>query len=138
MRKIIYTRPDGGLSVVHPALNTFGEAEGFTEAQAEQRAWLRLPVDAITPTFVEATAIPADRSKRRAWRQNGATIVVDAVVEAALKDSDAIAAIDGIDRLQFEHLFNLENRMRVLEAKPAITREQYKTALIAQWKALNP
>lgn len=47
-------------------------------------------------------------------------------------------AIDAIDRLQFEHLFDLENRTRVLELKAPITRAQYRTALITRWKELNP
>lgn len=67
MRKIIFTRPDGGLSIVHPILNESGEAEGFTEADAENRAFLKLPQGAINPRFVEADAIPQDRSFRDAW-----------------------------------------------------------------------
>ena len=67
-------------------------------------------------------------------------------------DARAAKAIDRIDRLQFEHLFNLENEKRDLKAKinlllPAtytlaesspITRLQYRAALIARWKAMNP
>lgn len=52
-------------------------------------------------------------------------------------DKRAIRAIDGLDRLQFEHLFNLENRTRVLELKTQITRAQYRDALINLWKSLN-
>ena len=52
-------------------------------------------------------------------------------------DIRAVRAIDGIDRLQFEHLFDLENRTRVLELKTPISKEQYRNALIARWKALN-
>jgi hypothetical protein len=52
-------------------------------------------------------------------------------------DMRAARAIDTMDRLQFEHLFDLENRTRVVEARPQITRVQYRTALIDRWKALN-
>jgi hypothetical protein len=52
-------------------------------------------------------------------------------------DKRAGRAIDGMDRLQFEHLFDLENRTRVLEAKLPITREQYRTALINRWKQIH-
>lgn len=52
-------------------------------------------------------------------------------------DKRAIRAIDGLDRLQFEHLFNLENRTRVLELKTQITRLQYRDALINLWKSIN-
>lgn len=137
MRKIIYSMPDGSVAVVTPNINTFPELEQITEAEAEQRAMASLPANAINVQLVDPSAIPADRSKRRAWRQNGATIVVDATVVTALHDADAIAAIDGIDRLQFEHLFNLENRTRVLELKTPITKAQYRDALIAKWKEIN-
>lgn len=54
------------------------------------------------------------------------------------QDKRAMRAIDGLDRLQFEHLFDLENRVCALEARPQITRAQYRNALIARWKTLNP
>jgi len=152
LRKIIYTRADGGVSVVHPVRNTFPEPETLTDAEIEQRAWDKLPADAITPTFVDASVIPVDRSLRRAWRQNVATIFVDSAVEAAAKDQDAIRAIDGTDRLQFEHLFEIENDIRRLRRNVnasapgtytaaesnAITKVQYRDALIAKWKTLHP
>ena len=71
MRKIIFTRPDGGISVVTPALNTFGEAKGFTEADAEQRAWDKLPADAINPRWADTGEVPTDRGFRNAWEDTG-------------------------------------------------------------------
>lgn len=81
MRKIIYTRPDGGLSVVHPVINTHtvsistGEVvpvpETLTEAEAEQRAWDRLPKDAINPRWADASELPTDRTFRNAWKDTG-------------------------------------------------------------------
>jgi len=70
MRKIIFSRPDGGLSVVHPVINTHGEADDFTEDQAEQRAWDKLPANAINPRWIDAADIPADRTFRDAWEDN--------------------------------------------------------------------
>lgn len=52
-------------------------------------------------------------------------------------DARAARAVDGVDRLQFEHLFDLENRTRTLEGLSTITRVQYRNALINRWKALN-
>lgn len=52
-------------------------------------------------------------------------------------DELAVRHVDAIDRLQFEHLFDLENRMRAQESLGAITRAQYRTALINRWKTLN-
>lgn len=76
--------------------------------------------------------------------------VVDA--PEVLLDRRAVLAIDGLDRLQFEHLFNLENTMRDLKAKinllapgtytvgqaSQVTVAQYRAALIDRWKVLNP
>jgi len=53
-------------------------------------------------------------------------------------DKRAMRAIDGADRLQFELLLNLENRVRTLEARPTVTRAQYRDFLITQWETLNP
>ena len=83
--------------------------------------------------------------------QTGAVTVVELTTEeesAALAsqalwvslntlDLRAARAIDSIDRLQFEHLFDLENRTRILELKAPITVAQYRQALINRWKALN-
>jgi len=71
MRKIVYTRSDGGLSVVTPVINTQGEASDFTEAQAEQRAWNKLPDDAINPRWADPTEIPSSREFRNAWEDVG-------------------------------------------------------------------
>lgn len=67
MRRIIFTRPDGGLSVVTPVINTHPVREQITAAQAEARAWGRLPANAINPQWVSADRVPADRTFRAAW-----------------------------------------------------------------------
>jgi len=137
IRKIIYTTPAGALAIVTPVRNTRGD-EALTDEAIEQRAWDKLPADAVNPQYVEPALIPSNRAKRRSWRLSSGVIVEDAAVEAAAKDQDAIRAIDGTDRLQFEHLFELENRVRVLEGQQPILKQQYRNALIAKWKALNP
>lgn len=52
-------------------------------------------------------------------------------------DERATVHVDSIDRLEFEVAFDMENRIRAIEAKPALTRAQYRTALISRWKTLN-
>ena len=66
MRKIVYTNSSGILCVVHPVRNTIGETL-TTDAEIEQRAWNKLPTDAINPKFVNASDIPTDRTFRNAW-----------------------------------------------------------------------
>lgn len=51
-------------------------------------------------------------------------------------DNVATRAIDAVDRLWFEVNFNQENRIRVLEGKPQVTKAQYRDALIAVYKSL--
>ena len=77
MKKIIYTRPDGGLSVVNPVINTSRELPGFNEARALERALQKLPNDAINPQVVEADAIPTDRTFRNAWTHGGDRVLHD-------------------------------------------------------------
>lgn len=77
MRKIIYTRPDGGLSVVIPIINTHPVREDITEEEAEQRAWGKLPAEAINPRFVTDAEIPTDRTFRNAWADSGQSVYTD-------------------------------------------------------------
>ena len=74
MRKILFTNTDGSLSVVHPVCNTIGETL-TTDAEIEQRAWDKLPVDAINPVFVDESVIPTDRTFRNAWEHGGDSVI---------------------------------------------------------------
>jgi hypothetical protein len=62
---------------------------------------------------------------------------IDALVSPS-QDTRAGLAIDAVDRLQFEIAFDMENRMRAREGLSAVTKSQYRTALINRWKQLNP
>lgn len=54
----------------------------------------------------------------------------------AERDIKSAFEADKVRRLIFEIEFNQENRIRALEGKPAITRAQYRDALIALYKTL--
>jgi hypothetical protein len=58
---------------------------------------------------------------------------------AARIDAEALAAIttDKVVRTFFEAFFDLESRMRALEAKPSITKAQYRNALLVVFKGLS-
>lgn len=77
MRKIVFTRADGGISIVHPVRNTHPILEQITDAQVERRAWDKLPEDAINPIFVDESTIPSDRTFRNAWTHDGKAFGVD-------------------------------------------------------------
>ena len=68
MKRILFTRPDGGLSVVTPVINT---RENITEDAALERAVKKLPSDAVNVRVVDASEIPTDRSFRNAWEDSG-------------------------------------------------------------------
>lgn len=77
MRKIVYQRPDGGVSIVTPAISS-DDPPDFTEVQAEERAMTTaVPVDAMNPRFINDENIPADRTFRDAWRDTGTMVDVD-------------------------------------------------------------
>ena len=83
MKKIIFTCPDGGVLVVHPLRNTIGETL-TTDAEIEQRAWNKLPVDAINPVFIDESAIPTDRTFRNAWEHGGNSITQNIIKAKAI------------------------------------------------------
>lgn len=65
MRKLIYTDSQGRFWVVTPV------------GISEQGVLDRLPADVVKPTWVEESAIPADRSFRDAWTHGGDRVNVD-------------------------------------------------------------
>jgi hypothetical protein len=88
MKRIIYTRPDGGISIVIPVINTIGEIEGFTEDDALARAMAKLPTDAINPQIVEESDIPTDRTFRNAWEFVNGQVVVNETKKQAIIDAN--------------------------------------------------
>ena len=67
MQRIIYTRPDGGVSVVIPS----GKVPFETVLQKD------VPTDATNVQVVEDTTIPSDRTVRNAWVQQGKAVITD-------------------------------------------------------------
>jgi hypothetical protein len=63
---------------------------------------------------------------------NGAWVLDQSKVEERMA-----AEVDAKDRLLFEINFDQENRIRALEGKNAVTRAQYRDALIARWRLLR-
>ena len=80
--KILYTRPDGGVSVVHAAEQSdvakyAPEVSEMTEGRFI--AWIKdkdVPADAADVRIIEDADIPSDRHFRNAWAYDG-TIKVD-------------------------------------------------------------
>lgn len=67
MQKIVYTRPDGGVSIITPIIMR-NDPSGFTEEMALKRALGKdVPKNATNVHVVDADSIPTDRSSRDAW-----------------------------------------------------------------------
>lgn len=67
-KRIIFTRPDGGVSIIVPA-------PGVADAD-----WMKdIPADAIAPEVVDVADIPQDRTFRAAWKAEGKKCVEDLV-----------------------------------------------------------
>lgn len=75
MKKVVYTRPDGGLSVVNPVRNTLPGVEDLTDEELLQLAMKAVPADATNVHVVDS--VPADRTFRNAWTVVGGVVVHD-------------------------------------------------------------
>ena len=69
-KRIVYTRADGGCSIVTPAPH--GQRDGENDDAFLARVLASLPADVRDVRVVDASEIPADRTFRNAWRNNGA------------------------------------------------------------------
>lgn len=74
---IVYTRPNGSVSVCYPIISK-DDPKGFTEEQALARALKKdIPPEAINVQVVDKSVIPNDRTFRDAWKQDGKSVHVD-------------------------------------------------------------
>lgn len=82
----MYTRPDGGISIVVPAPKSDLEKVlgPISQETYEAHVWERsVPSDAINPRYVDEGGVPEDRKFRGAW--------VDATPEASVDIDLALA-----------------------------------------------
>lgn len=73
-RRIVYQRPDGGVSVVVPSPRYVAQlmAEGMSEAEAIAAVRAKdVPPDATDVAEADQDDIPTDRTFRDAWRRDG-------------------------------------------------------------------
>lgn len=139
MKVIIYTNAAGTLCVDTPVINTIGDPDGFTEADAIARARARIPADALGVRVVEANEIPSDRTFRNAWKDGGRTIEHDlpkcrAIWREKLREAraPALAAFDVQymladergDVLEKQRIATAKQKLRDVTADPAIEEAQ--------------
>ena len=93
--------------------------------------------DAITapPNSVEVPG-PPDHADLQTWDGAAWVDVADRAGQEAERDIVGAFEGDKIRRLVFEIEYDQENRLRVLEGKPIITKVQYRDALKTLLKTL--
>lgn len=90
-----------------------------------------LPVDSIDPPYDSATQVKTGPVTTVEAARVLDTWTVRAKTAGEI-DGEKDRTISRIDALQFAVSFDMENRVRVLEAKPQITAAQYRAALKAR------
>lgn len=126
--KIIYTRPDGSVSIVSPA-------PGVSIEQAKAR----LPANATNVQVVEASAIPADRYFRNAWKAGAGCVEHDIgkcreVHREKLRAARApkLAALD-VEQLRGRDVEAQKQALRDATNDPRIEAAQSPEELKAVW-----
>jgi hypothetical protein len=76
MNRIVYSRPDGGVSVIVPAPNyrLAGESDEKFIARIMAKD---VPTDATDVAVCDEADIPTDRTFRNAWERGGKSVVVN-------------------------------------------------------------
>lgn len=116
MKRIVYTRPDGGVSIVVPAPKARRKGESEAEFMARLRAKV-VPADATDVSVCEESDVPSDRTFRNAWCR--ATAVSDPAWR--------LGAVIGVDRAKAEQL-HMDRIRRVRDRELAKLDIEYQRA----------
>lgn len=138
MKKIVYTRPDSGVSIVNPApefLALFAtEQEGLNAVQVRA-----VPADATDVVQVDEANIPADRTFRSAMRQSAGVFSVDMpkareIHAARIEDARREKARDLIEReMVGEDVTVAKEGLRATNVTAQINAAANPNALKAVW-----
>jgi hypothetical protein len=148
MNKIIYTRPDGGLSIIHPIRNTYPKLEALTDEEVLERAKKDIPKGAINVQIIDESEIPKDRYFRNAWKAGQGTIEHDMLKCRELhREKMRLARKPLLETLDVEFMKALESggpslvedikskkqKLRDITTHPDIEAAQTPEALKAVW-----
>lgn len=109
---ILFTRPDGGVSVLHPTPETLSKFGTEDEAIAHVRS-KSVPTDATEIKVIDESALPANRKFRDAWVSGDAEAAVD-MAKARVIHMNRIREVRN-DELKKEDI----NFQRALESEDA-------------------
>jgi hypothetical protein len=98
MNKILYTRPDGGVSIIHPVDQSKVEETLGPLSKEDYEAHVMavsVPSDAVNVTFIADKDIPEKDEFRNAWAQSGSIIQYDLNKSKSLVDEKLQAEMQG-------------------------------------------
>lgn len=142
MKKIVYTRYDGGISIVSLAADTDA---------ALVRALAKIPVDSLNPTVVEDTIIPTDRTFRNAWKAGIGVIEYDMpkcrdiwrnrmrvarAPKLAVLDAEYLRADERGDTAEKQRIAAEKKKLRDVTIDPRIEAAQTPEVLKLIWPSI--
>lgn len=144
MKSIIYERPDGGVSIVHPVYGNKNDKE--TEEEFLDRVRIKdVPIDASNIRIVDRESLPSDRTFRNAWKSNLSVDMVKArgihknrlrdirVPKMQILDVEYLRADERGDLVEKQRIALRKQILRDVTSDPAIeaasTPEQLKTVI---------
>lgn len=113
MSKIIYTRPDGGISIVYPV-------NGKSVEEVIARS---IPSDAKNVQVVDDSVFPADRRLRDAWVANGKDIVEDKYRAQEVVRKARDRALNLLDEKAFVEARKPDGDIAAIDAKAKTLRD---------------
>ena len=115
MRKIIYTRPDNGISVVSIPVDT---------DEVLAAAISRIGVEATNIQVVDGSIIQQDRTFRNGWVQSGASIIHDmSICRAIWRDRMRFARAPKLAQLDMQYL-RADEQGDILEKQRIASQKQ--------------
>lgn len=139
MKKIIYSRSDGALSIIHPVRNTYPHPEDLTDDEVLARAMKDVPPDALNVHVLDETEIPTDRTFRNAWIYQNNKIEPDLdqskeIKKAQLRlerkpllealDAAFMKALEDQDSEAIAQIKTKKQRLRDITKEPALLNAQ--------------
>lgn len=124
MKLIAYDRPDGGVSVIHPAPKAIRPEE--TEADFLQRVADTCVPEGAQYRFVEQADIPQDRRFRGAWEAKGTSVSVGMPMARQIhmdrirKARDKKLAEKDLEYMRADELADPQTKQRIASEKQAL------------------
>jgi hypothetical protein len=133
-KRILYTNPEGGVSVIVPAPDA--QLEGETEGDFIARVAAGAVPEGVPFSIVDGSEVPSDRTFRNAWRKSGAAVTHDMpAAKAIAHDKRRAARAAELAPLDIEA--TIPAKAAQAEAARQIIRDKYATMQTAMDSAVD-